>query len=147
MYVSEDGYDGLQISLVQVGEEKIVLDLGQSVLQHPNAKPYVHDFLLSMALAEVRWINKEVRNKFQFYGSFALLHFLIVGAFFKCAIAKICFEKNKVSQGFEALARAQCLLRSNISLGKMPLLSQVMLLSFMWFWTCSFQGSAIHLLG
>ncbi|XP_044476784.1 plastid division protein CDP1, chloroplastic-like isoform X2 [Mangifera indica] len=80
--------------LQEVGEEKIVLDLGQSVLQHPNAKPYVHDFLLSMALAE-------------------------------CAIAKICFEKNKVSQGFEALARAQCLLRSNISLGKMPLLSQI----------------------
>lgn len=54
MLVSEDGYDGQQISLVQVGEEKIVLDLGRSALQHPHAKPYVHDFLLSMALAEVR---------------------------------------------------------------------------------------------
>lgn len=43
----------------------------------------------------------------------------------KCAIAKVGFEKNKVSQGFEALARAQCLLRSKISLGKMALLSQV----------------------
>ncbi|KAJ0048376.1 hypothetical protein Pint_16639 [Pistacia integerrima] len=94
VFVSGDGYDGLPISLVQVGEEKIVLDLGRSALQHPNAKPYVHDFLLSMALAE-------------------------------CAIAKTGFEKNKVSQGFEALARAQCLLRSNISLGKMPLLSQI----------------------
>ncbi|KAJ0104644.1 hypothetical protein Patl1_19319 [Pistacia atlantica] len=80
--------------LQEVGEEKIVLDLGRSALHHPNAKPYVHDFLLSMALAE-------------------------------CAIAKTGFENNKVSQGFEALARAQCLLRSNISLRKMPLLSQI----------------------
>ena len=42
----------------------------------------------------------------------------------ECSIAKISFEKNKVSEGFEALARAQCLLRSKISLGKMPLLTQ-----------------------
>lgn len=54
-----------------------------------------------------------------------MLHFLIIGAFLKCAIAKVGFEKNKISQGFEALARAQCLLRSKISLGKMTLLSQV----------------------
>lgn len=45
--------------------------------------------------------------------------------FLKCAIAKVGFEKNNISQGFEALARAQCLLRSMISLGKMMLLSQV----------------------
>lgn len=50
---------------------------------------------------------------------------LIIGAFLKCEIAKIGFEKNKVSQGFEALARAQCLLRSKPSLAKMTLLSQV----------------------
>ncbi|KAK9204908.1 hypothetical protein WN943_015173 [Citrus x changshan-huyou] len=80
--------------LQEVGEEKLVLDIGRAALQHPNAKPYVHDFLLSMALAE-------------------------------CAIAKVAFEKNKVSQGFEALARAQCLLRSKVSLGNMPLLSQI----------------------
>ncbi|KAI9173810.1 hypothetical protein LWI28_006915 [Acer negundo] len=80
--------------LQEVGEEKLVLDIGRAALQHPDSKPYIHDFLLSMALAE-------------------------------CAIAKIGFEKNKVSQGFEALARAQCLLRSKISLGKMPLLSQI----------------------
>lgn len=55
--------------------------------------------------------------------------FLIIGAFLKCAIAKIGFEKNKVSHGFEALARAQCLLKSKISLGKMTLLSQVILIS------------------
>lgn len=54
-----------------------------------------------------------------------MLHFLIIGAFLKCAIAKVGFEKNNISQGFEALARAQCLLRSKISLGKMMLLSQV----------------------
>lgn len=54
-----------------------------------------------------------------------MFHFLIIGAFLKCAIAKVGFEKNNISQGFEALARAQCLLRSKISLGKMMLLSQV----------------------
>lgn len=54
-----------------------------------------------------------------------LLCTLIIGAFLKCAIAKIGFEKNKVSQGFEALARSQCLLRSKPSLAKMPLLYQV----------------------
>ncbi|OVA18834.1 protein of unknown function DUF4101 [Macleaya cordata] len=80
--------------LQEVGEEKLVLEIGRAALQHPDAKPYIHDLLLSMALAE-------------------------------CAIAKIGFEKNKVSQGFEALARAQYLLRSKISLGKMPLLSQI----------------------
>ncbi|GAV73608.1 DUF4101 domain-containing protein [Cephalotus follicularis] len=80
--------------LQEVGEEKLVLDIGRAALQRPDAKPYVHDLLLSMSLAE-------------------------------CAIAKIAFEKNKVSQGFEALARAQCLLRSKISLVKMTLLSQI----------------------
>ncbi|KAK9266988.1 hypothetical protein L1049_028603 [Liquidambar formosana] len=80
--------------LQEVGEEKLVLDIGRAALSHPDAKPYVHDLLLSMALAE-------------------------------CAIAKVGFEKNNVFQGFEALARAQCLLRSKISLGKMTLLSQI----------------------
>ena len=31
-----------------------MLDIGRAALQHPDAKPYVHDLLLSMALAEVR---------------------------------------------------------------------------------------------
>lgn len=80
--------------LQEVGEEKRVLDIGRTALQHPDAQPYIHDLLLSMALAE-------------------------------CAIAKVNFEKNHISQGYEALARAQCLLRSKISLGKMTLLSQI----------------------
>ncbi|CAK9185574.1 unnamed protein product [Ilex paraguariensis] len=80
--------------LQEVGEEKLVLDIGRRALQNPDAKAYIHDLLLSMALAE-------------------------------CAIAKLGFEKNNISQGFEALARAQCLLRSKISLGKMTLLSQI----------------------
>lgn len=80
--------------LQEVGEEKLVLEIGRRALQHPESKPLVHDLLLSMALAE-------------------------------CAIAKVGFEKNNISQGFEALARAQCLLRSKISLGKMMLLSQI----------------------
>ncbi|KAB5531698.1 hypothetical protein DKX38_018368 [Salix brachista] len=80
--------------LQEVGEEKLVLDIGRSALWHPEAKPFAHDVLLSMALAE-------------------------------CAVAKNGFERNKVSLGFEALARAQCLLRSKISLDKMALLSQI----------------------
>ncbi|KAJ9546061.1 hypothetical protein OSB04_025768 [Centaurea solstitialis] len=77
-----------------VGEEKLALDIGRTALQHPDSKPFVHDLLLSMALAE-------------------------------CAIAKANFEKNKISQGFEALARAQSLLKSKPSLEKMTLLSQI----------------------
>ncbi|XP_015966207.1 plastid division protein CDP1, chloroplastic [Arachis duranensis] len=50
---------------------------------------------------------------------------LLSMALAECAIAKAGFEKNKVSQGFEALARAQCLLRSKPSLAKMTLLSQI----------------------
>lgn len=38
---------------MQVGQEKLVLDIGRATLQLPDAKPYVHDLLLSMALAEV----------------------------------------------------------------------------------------------
>ncbi|KAJ6814143.1 plastid division protein CDP1, chloroplastic [Iris pallida] len=79
--------------LQEVGEVKLVLEIGRASLHLPEVKPYIHDLLLSMALAE-------------------------------CTIAKTSFEKNKVSEGFEALARAQYLLRSKISLEKMPLLSQ-----------------------
>lgn len=43
----------------------------------------------------------------------------------KCAVAKDAFEANKVSQGFEALARAQSFLKSKVTLGKLALLSQV----------------------
>ncbi|CAH1446468.1 unnamed protein product [Lactuca virosa] len=83
------------LSLLQeVGEEKLALDIGRTALQHPDSKPFVHDLLLSMALAE-------------------------------CAIAKVNFEKNKISQGFEALARAQSLLKSKPSLEQMTLLSQI----------------------
>ncbi|KAL4557365.1 hypothetical protein LXL04_035541 [Taraxacum kok-saghyz] len=83
------------LSLLQeVGEEKLALDIGRTALQHPDSKPFVHDLLLSMALAE-------------------------------CAIAKSNFEKNKISQGFEALARAQSLLKSKPSLEQMTLLSQI----------------------
>ncbi|KAL4584192.1 hypothetical protein LXL04_008784 [Taraxacum kok-saghyz] len=50
---------------------------------------------------------------------------LLQTAFLKCAIAKSNFEKNKISQGFEALARAQSLLKSKPSLEQMTLLSQI----------------------
>ncbi|PAN40738.1 hypothetical protein PAHAL_7G336800 [Panicum hallii] len=80
--------------LQEVGEEKLVLEIGQAALRRSDSKPYVHDILLAMALAE-------------------------------CSIAKACFEKSKVSLGFEALARAQYLLRRKPSLEKMPLLEQI----------------------
>ncbi|XWS58850.1 hypothetical protein CRYUN_Cryun08bG0069200 [Craigia yunnanensis] len=80
--------------LQEVGEEELVLAIGRAAVQRPDAKSYIHDLLLSMALAE-------------------------------CSIAKIGFEENKVSEGFEALARAQCLLRSTKSLRQMSLLSQI----------------------
>ncbi|KAL2461841.1 Plastid division protein CDP1 [Abeliophyllum distichum] len=59
------------------------------------------------------------------YSRFASVYGPSGGAFLKCAIAKVGFMKNNISQGFEALARAQCLLRSKISLEKMTLLSQI----------------------
>lgn len=80
--------------LQEVGEEKLVLEIGQAALRRPDSKPYVHDVLLAMALAE-------------------------------CSIAKASFEKSKVSLGFEALARAQYLLRRKPSLEKMPILEQI----------------------
>lgn len=39
-----------------------MLNIGQKALQHPDSKPYVHDILLSMALAEVRQIEKIRRH-------------------------------------------------------------------------------------
>lgn len=43
----------------QVGEEELVLEIGRAGVQRPDAKPYIHDLLLSMALAEVRQIGEE----------------------------------------------------------------------------------------
>lgn len=39
--------------LQEVGEDKLVLDIGRTALNHADAKLYIHDLLLSMALAEV----------------------------------------------------------------------------------------------
>nr|CAJ86106.1 H0103C06.10 [Oryza sativa] len=80
--------------LQEVGEEKLVLEIGHAALRRPDSRPYVHDMLLAMALAE-------------------------------CSIAKASFEKSKVSLGFEALARAQYLLRRKPSLEKLSLLEQI----------------------
>jgi hypothetical protein len=54
--VLEDGF--YWISPIQVGEVKLVRDIGQATIQHPDAKPYIHDILLSMVLAEVRNVSK-----------------------------------------------------------------------------------------
>lgn len=40
--------------MLQVGEEKLVLDIGRAALRHLDSKSYIHDIFLSMALAEVR---------------------------------------------------------------------------------------------
>ncbi|KAK9913044.1 hypothetical protein M0R45_036870 [Rubus argutus] len=88
------GWQLLFASFKRLGKVKLVRDIGQATIQHPDAKPYIHDILLSMVLAE-------------------------------CATAKSDFEKNKVSQGFEAIARAQSLLRSKKSLEKISLLSKI----------------------
>ncbi|XP_050387734.1 pentatricopeptide repeat-containing protein At3g46790, chloroplastic [Argentina anserina] len=80
--------------LLEVGEVELVLDIGQAAVKHPEAKPYIHDILLSIALAE-------------------------------CATAKISFEQNKVSQGFEAITRAQSHLRSKKSFEKISLFSKI----------------------
>ena len=126
LHISSERFDSLFfISSVQVGESKLVLEIGRRSLQHPDAKPYTDDLLLSMALAEVRHGQRGQEITFSIYCSLVMYHFLIIGAFLKCAIAKIGFEKNKVSQGFEALARAQHLLRSKPSLAKITLLCQV----------------------
>lgn len=42
----------------QIGESKFVLDIGRTSLQHQDAKPYADDLVLSMALAEVRHVDK-----------------------------------------------------------------------------------------
>ncbi|XP_057820821.2 plastid division protein CDP1, chloroplastic isoform X2 [Cryptomeria japonica] len=83
------------LSLLQeVGEDKIVLEVGRVTMQQANAKPYIHDILLSMALSE-------------------------------CSIARRAFESGRVSKGFDALARAQLLLRSKKSLAKLTLLAEI----------------------
>lgn len=40
--------------IMQVGEAKLVLEIGHAALQRRNSKPYIHDITLSMALSEVR---------------------------------------------------------------------------------------------
>jgi hypothetical protein len=46
------------IPSVQIGESKLVLDIGRTSLQHQDAKPYADDLVLSMALAEVRHMDR-----------------------------------------------------------------------------------------
>ncbi|CAB4308653.1 unnamed protein product [Prunus armeniaca] len=55
----EPEYAGALCLLQEVREVKLVQDIGRVAVQHPDAKLYVHDLLLSMALAEVRHISKE----------------------------------------------------------------------------------------
>jgi hypothetical protein len=38
---------------MQVGEAKLVLEIGRAALQKHDSKPYIHDILLSMALSKV----------------------------------------------------------------------------------------------
>ncbi|KZV34784.1 hypothetical protein F511_00686 [Dorcoceras hygrometricum] len=50
---------------------------------------------------------------------------LLAMALSECAIGKVCFEKNNISRGFEALVRARYLLGSKSSLCKLKLLYQI----------------------
>jgi hypothetical protein len=59
--------------LSQVGEEKLVLEIGQAALRRPGSKLYDHDVLLAMALAEVR-ITQESEEKLAHH-RFFLTHF------------------------------------------------------------------------
>jgi hypothetical protein len=68
--------------LFQVGEEKLVLEIGQAALQCPDSKLYDHDVLLAMALAEVR-ITQEPEEKLahhRFFDTFLMIcmHFVAV---------------------------------------------------------------------
>lgn len=38
----------------------MVLGIGRAALEHSDVKPYVHDVLLSMALAEVRYGSERI---------------------------------------------------------------------------------------
>lgn len=114
---------------MQVGEEKIVMGIGRVVRQQPNAKPYIHDFLLSMALAEVINLQTSFCLFLMVGGSpmadLVSRNFFIVIMHGQCSIARRGFERGTVSEGFEALARAQLLLRSKRSLAKLNLLTEV----------------------
>ncbi|XP_073048685.1 plastid division protein CDP1, chloroplastic-like isoform X4 [Primulina eburnea] len=43
--------------LQEAGEERLVLEIGRRAMQHPCSKPYIHDMLLAMALAECAIAN------------------------------------------------------------------------------------------
>lgn len=58
-----------------------MLEIGRRALQHPESKPFVHDLLLSMALAEVREKRKRLEPYQVLPGTFVVLHFLIIGVF------------------------------------------------------------------
>lgn len=51
--------------MLQVGEEKLVLDIGRAALRHLDSKPFIHDIFLSMALAEVRSVNEGWNTTYQ----------------------------------------------------------------------------------
>lgn len=54
-----------------------MLDIGRAALQRPEAKPYVHDLLLSMALAEVREVTRRMEIFIIFFSSLVIRPFLI----------------------------------------------------------------------
>lgn len=51
--------------MLQVGEEKLVLDIGRAALRHLDSKSYIHDIFLSMALAEVRSSKRGMGTTYQ----------------------------------------------------------------------------------
>lgn len=64
---------------LQAGEGKLVLEIGQAALRRTDSKPFVHDVLLAMALAEVR-ATQEIKEKWlhdrifmHLFGIFAMI--------------------------------------------------------------------------
>ncbi|XP_073137387.1 plastid division protein CDP1, chloroplastic isoform X2 [Henckelia pumila] len=59
--------------LQEAGEEKLVLEIGRRAVQHPCAKPFAHDILLAMALAECAIANVGFEKKNISHGFEALV--------------------------------------------------------------------------
>ncbi|XP_075523638.1 plastid division protein CDP1, chloroplastic-like isoform X2 [Primulina tabacum] len=60
--------------LQEAGEEKLVLEIGRRAMQHPCSKPFIHDMLLAMALAECVIANVGFEKQNISHGFEALVH-------------------------------------------------------------------------
>ncbi|KAF2290286.1 hypothetical protein GH714_008027 [Hevea brasiliensis] len=105
---SADVEEGYTMEAV-ISRQDLLMDVRDKLLFEPEYAGSVREKIPPKASLRIPWAWLS--------GALCLLQ--------ECAIAKIGFEKNKVAHGFEALARAQCLLRSKISLEKVALLYEI----------------------